>query len=88
MLQILRQGTHGFTSLPKEGMLRIFPPLKTPTASAGFERTLTPRPPKPLSCVLEFGLSIVPYSFEWVIVLCLDIIIRRGADKSLAQPTS
>jgi hypothetical protein len=24
----LRQGTHGFTSLPKEGVLRIFPPLK------------------------------------------------------------
>jgi hypothetical protein len=28
----LRHGTHGFTSLPKEGVLRIFP-----TASAGFE---------------------------------------------------
>jgi hypothetical protein len=24
----LRHGTHGFTSLPKEGVLRIFPPLK------------------------------------------------------------
>jgi hypothetical protein len=32
----LRHGTHGFTSLPKEGVLRIFPPLKNPTASAGF----------------------------------------------------
>jgi hypothetical protein len=24
----LRHGTHGFTSLPKEGVMRIFPPLK------------------------------------------------------------
>jgi hypothetical protein len=28
MPQILRRGTHGFTSLPKEGVVRIFPPLK------------------------------------------------------------
>jgi hypothetical protein len=34
--QILRHGTHGFTSLPKEGALRIFT-LKNLTASAGFE---------------------------------------------------
>jgi hypothetical protein len=40
----LRHGTDGFTSPPKEGMLRILSPLKNPTASAG---TLTPRPPKP-----------------------------------------
>jgi hypothetical protein len=26
----LRHGTRGFTSLPKEGVLRIFPPLKNP----------------------------------------------------------
>jgi hypothetical protein len=32
----LRHGADGFTSLPKEGMLRIFCP-KNPTASAGFE---------------------------------------------------
>jgi hypothetical protein len=32
-----RHGTHGFTSLPKEGALRIFFALKKPTASAGFE---------------------------------------------------
>jgi hypothetical protein len=31
-----RHGTDGFTSPPKEGVLRIFPP-KNPTASAGFE---------------------------------------------------
>jgi hypothetical protein len=33
----LRHGTHSFTSLPKEGVLRIFIALKSPTASAGFE---------------------------------------------------
>jgi hypothetical protein len=30
-------GTHSFTSLPKEGLLRIFFTLKNLTASAGFE---------------------------------------------------
>jgi hypothetical protein len=35
----LRQGTDGFTSPPKEGMLRIFRPKK-PTASAGFEPSI------------------------------------------------
>jgi hypothetical protein len=34
----LRHGTHGFTSLPKEGVLRIFPPLKE---SDGFGRVWT-----------------------------------------------
>ena len=33
----LRHGTDNFTSLPKEGVLRIFIALKNPTASAGFE---------------------------------------------------
>jgi len=33
----LRHGTDGFTSPPKEGVLRIFFGLKNPTASAGFE---------------------------------------------------
>jgi hypothetical protein len=33
----LRHGTHSLTSLPKEGVLRIFFALKNPTASAGFE---------------------------------------------------
>ena len=53
----LRHGTNGFTSLPKEGVLRIFFfALKNPTASAGFEpanlstkgQHATSRPPKPL----------------------------------------
>ena len=52
----LRHGTNGFTSLPKEGVLRIFFALKNPTASAGSEpanlgtkgQQATSRPPKPL----------------------------------------
>jgi len=51
----LRHGTDGFTSPPKEGVLRIFSPLKNQTSSAGFEpanlgtkgQHATPRPPKP-----------------------------------------
>jgi hypothetical protein len=53
----LRHRTHGFTSLPKEGFLRNFPPLKIRALRPSFNpRTwvpeaspLTPRPPKPLS---------------------------------------
>ena len=52
----LRHGTDGFTSPPKEGVLRIFFALKNPTASAGFEpanlgtkgQRATSRPPDPL----------------------------------------
>jgi hypothetical protein len=54
MPKILRHGTDGFTSPPKEGILRIFFALKNPTASAGFETAnlgtkgqhATPIPPK------------------------------------------
>ena len=53
----LRHGTDGFTSPPKEGVLRIFFAPKNPTVSAGFEpanlgtkgQHATPRPPKPLN---------------------------------------
>ena len=52
----LRHGTEGFTSPPKEGVLRSFFRPKYPTASAGFEPSnlgtkgqhSTPRPPKPI----------------------------------------
>ena len=45
----LRHGTNGFTSFPKEGVLRIFFALKNPTASAGTKgQHATPRPLKPL----------------------------------------
>jgi hypothetical protein len=37
----LRHGTDGFTSPPKEGVLRIFWPEKNPTASAGFWTSCT-----------------------------------------------
>ena len=61
----LRHGTGGFTSPPKEGMLRIFFCPKNPTASARFEpanlgtkgQHATPRPPKPyLFLLLYFNL--------------------------------
>jgi 5-methylcytosine-specific restriction endonuclease McrA len=50
----MRHGTHGFTSVPKEGVLRIFPPLKIRRLRPGLDprtwvseaSTLTPRPPK------------------------------------------
>ena len=50
----LRHGTDGFTSTPKEGVLRIFSALKNPTDSVGFEpvnsgtkgQHATARPPK------------------------------------------
>jgi len=50
----LRHGTDGFTSPPKEGVLRIFFRPKNPKASAVFEpanfgtkgQHATPRPPK------------------------------------------
>jgi hypothetical protein len=35
--KILRHGADGFTSLPKEVVLRIFIALKYPSSSAGFE---------------------------------------------------
>ena len=52
-----RHETDGFTSPPKEGVLRIFFRPKSPTVSARFEpanlgtkgQQATPRPPKPLS---------------------------------------
>ena len=55
----LRHGTNGFTSHPKEGVLRIFSALKNPTASAGFEpenlgtkgQHAISRPPKSLASV-------------------------------------
>ena len=53
----LRHGTDGFTYPPKEGVLRIFSPLKIRQLRPGLNlrtwvpkaSTLTPRPPKPAS---------------------------------------
>jgi hypothetical protein len=60
----LRHGTHGFTSLPKDGVLRIFPSLKIRRLRPGLNTrtlvpeasTLTPRPPKPLLLCLSLYL--------------------------------
>jgi hypothetical protein len=54
--------THGFTSLPKERVLRIFPHLKIRRLRPGLNprtwvpeaSTLTPRPPKLLSQIVTF----------------------------------
>jgi len=48
----LRHGTDGFTSAPKEGVLRIFSPLKIRRLRPGLNlgtkgQHATPRPPKP-----------------------------------------
>ena len=62
----LRHGTDGFTSPPKEGVLRIFFRPKNPTASVGFEpanlgtkgQHATPRPPcLSLHNIGDFGAS-------------------------------
>ena len=67
----LRHGTDGFTSPPKEGVLRIFFALKNPTASAGFEpanlgtkgQHATTRPPKPLCPFFTYNkLNLAPDS--------------------------
>ena len=58
----LRHETDGFTSTPKEGVLRIFFALKNPMASVGFEpanlgtkgQHATSRPQKPLINSLIF----------------------------------
>jgi len=57
----LRHGTDGFTSPPKEGVVRIFFALKNPTSSAGFEPANlgtkgqhdTSTPPKPFNRYLS-----------------------------------
>jgi hypothetical protein len=58
--KILRHGTSGFISLPKEGVLRIFIALKSPSPWPGLNprplgqvaSTLTTTPPRRLTIVL------------------------------------
>jgi len=65
----LRHGTDGFTSPPKEGVLRIFFALKNLTASVGFEpanlgtkgQHATPRPPKPITFTYMKKIYIYTY---------------------------
>ena len=58
----LRHWTDGFTFPPKEGVLRIFSPLKirrlrptlNPRTWVLKASTLTPQPPKPLTCRVNY----------------------------------
>ena len=67
----LRHGTDSFTSPPKEGVLRIFSPLKIRRLSAGFEpanlgtkgQHATPRPPK-LKVIRNKKISHLKYKIE------------------------
>ena len=73
----LRHGTDGFTSPPKEGVMRIFFAPKNPMVSVGFEPAnlgtkghhATPRPPKPL------------YIYIPNILKCLQIITAAAGTK-------
>ena len=66
----LRQGTNGFTSLPREGVLRIFFALKNPTASVRFEpanlgtkgQHATCRPPTPLK-ITSYNLRNTQHTY-------------------------
>jgi hypothetical protein len=72
----LRHGTHGFTSLPKEGVLRIFPFLKIRRLRPGLNprtwvpeaNTQTPRPPKPLRWVdnIKMNLKETGGGVDWI----------------------
>jgi hypothetical protein len=69
----LRNVTHGFTSLPKEGVLSIFSPWKILTASAGFEPANLD-----LSFILCLGENTESWNATaiWVIHLILFIQIQ------------
>jgi hypothetical protein len=59
----LRRGTDGFTSPPKEGVLRIFSPLKIRRLGPGLNpRTkgqhATSRPPKPLRYEIRYEIFV------------------------------
>ena len=83
---ILRHGTNDFTSLPKEGVLRIFFALKNQTASAGFEpanlgtkgQHATCRPPKPFFTDIT---SINNKNSEVVVVDCCYLCINAQRDE-------
>ena len=74
----LLHGTDGFTSHPKEGVLRIFFALKSSTASVGFEpanlgtkgQHATSRPPKPTSNMLVFPVSKTRSELEFTGIGC------------------
>jgi hypothetical protein len=49
----IRHGTHGFTSLPKEGVLRMFSPGFEPANLGSKGQHATSRSPKPLYTALD-----------------------------------
>ena len=77
----LRHGTDGFTSPPKEDVLRIFFALKNPTASVGFQPANlgtkgqhgTSRPPKPLGPPCYVLSSLLPSSFFFSAISRIDL---------------
>ena len=70
----LRHGTDGFTSPPKEGVLRIFSPGLNPRTRVPEASTLTPRPPKPLEKLVKnsiiFAIKIILFFREGKIERC------------------
>ena len=84
----LRHGTDGFTSPPKEGVLRIFRP-KNPTSSAGFEpanlgtkgQHATPRPPKSLCGIYTTKIKNRPKDLQMGL-LYLYLYHCKGVDVS------
>ena len=85
----LRHGTNGFTSLPKEGVLRNFSTWKILTASAGFEpanlstwrQHATAKPPKLLPCALRGG-SHFGTALGYGLLLCQRWCWRRSSSGS------
>ena len=83
----LRHGTNGFTSLPKEGVLRIFSPWKNPTASAGFDpanlgtkgQHATFRPPKPLIACGSF-VHIETFQFQEQNTIDKEVLLIHTSD--------
>ena len=71
----LRHGTDGFTSPPKEGVLRIFSPLKIrqfePVNLGTKVQHATPRPPKPLLLNYPIELSHEMYSTFLYSLCCI-----------------
>ena len=85
----LRHGTDGFTSPPKEGVLRNFFALKSPTPSFGFEpanlgtkgQHTTSRPPKPPR-IWRFPFNFSPsWVFFWFFLVFPEAELRSKNDE-------
>ena len=68
----LRHGTDGFTSPPKEGVLRIFSPLKIRRLQPGTKgQHATSRPPKPIVSITWRKLCFFIFTFTSLTSLVL-----------------